>query len=911
MNTNQWDFKKLKTMKTKILYLIVFLCGLITTAQNVDIPDANFKNYLLANNTINLNKDGNISVSEANNYSGTINVKNKGITNLKGIEQFINITTLRCDDNFLTNLDLSKNIKLTNLICRDNYIKDINLTKNTKLREVNVTNNKLSSISIANSPDLEKFYADQNVLTSISVSSNAKLTTLYLAKNKLKSINVTNNPLLKDFYCNENEIVNLDVTKNINLKLLYCQSNKIVHLNISENTSLTKLNCSDNQLGALNVANSNNPSIQEMDATENQNLTCIQIDANFTPTAIFKKDITASFDSNCGIPTTNNPNGTATCYDPPVIKYFKGFYQTTERMKTGNVEMGSGLKSMYYRIQIPQNPNVGSRTLSVSSCREDYSKGTLYVAKGDCGNLDQDAKFATSCNGNSNEGVKYYNGAASDNTTYTIEWNSEPNGSQIDGAEDPFFWEWEYNGPEACDPAAINDIQVDRENGKATITFTENGNNGNYQIYVIEDNGSYPLLGDTKKVVGASPAIISGLKKNTHYKVYISAPCSNSEFQSGFGIYDNDNFDTFNSTTPPNDNICDAAEILLDKTSASNAFVNLEATTETNEPSGNCFNNSADQTVWFHFVAPTSGKVEITTDLDPQGTNEDTEIALYKKPSNCADASTLEPAIACNQDEGNIGDGNNSIIIKSGLIPGERYYIQVGGSSDGSFGLEIKTLPADTQSESTILPLDSPVADFSLAEATYSGITTNCGTPVLDYWISIIAPASGKITIDASTNTGKIVKLDLYELVDNVLTSLGVCGDGSLSFKTSQKSNTISGLTAGKEYYIMVFPEEGNEFNTFSMSVKDANPLSVNSTDLLKQQLLIYPNPAKEKVDISMQNNSIINSVQLFSLVGKKVIEKTDKKSKIHLNTSNLSSGIYILKLNVEGKSISKKIIIH
>lgn len=889
-------------MKTKLFYTFILLSVFTVKAQNVNIPDANFKAYLLANFQINLNKDNEISLAEATNTTAIISVRDKAITNLKGIEAFVNITSLRCDKNFITSLDLSKNTKLTNLIAKDNQLNTINLTKNTKLREVNLSNNKLTNISVANSPDLEKLYVDENGLTNLYVGANAKLKTLYAHKNKIKSIDVSKNTLLQDFFVYENQLTYLDVTKNTALKKLYCQDNNIVHLNISENAVLTRLNCSDNQLGALNVANGNNPKIVEFIAINNANLSCIQIDANFSPTAIFQKDITASFDANCGIPTTNNPNGSSTCFDPPVIKYFKGFYQTTEWMKIGGQKMGSGIHSMFYRIQIPQNNNGGARTLSINSCSFDSSKGTLFVAKGDCDNLDQDAKFATSCSGG---GVKYYNGAANDNTTYTIEWNSDPNGNQIDAAADPFYWEWEYNGPEACEPATINDIQVDRENGKATITFTENGNNGNYQIYVVEE-GEYPLLGDTKKVVGASPAIISGLKKNKYYKVYISAPCSNSEFQSGFGVYDNDLFNTFSDTAPENDNICDAIEITLDTASAPNAYVNINATTETNEPSGSCFNSSAEQTVWFEFVAPTSGKVKITTDLDPQGTNKDTEIALYKTPSDCNDASTLGTALACDQDGGTVEDGENSTIIKSGLIPGNKYYVQVGGSSDGSFGLEIHTLPADTQSESTILPIDSPATDFSLLNATYSGVSTNCGTPILDYWISIIAPASGKVSIDVITNTAKTAKIDIYQLVDNVLTSLGFCGDGSLSFKNTQNGTQISGLTPGGQYYIMVFPEEGGEFNSFTLEVKDTNPLSTDNYTNLENEINIYPNPVSKYITIISKNT--IQQLELLDALGKKVAEINPNKETF--NVSNFSKGLYFIKAKINDKLIAKKIFI-
>jgi hypothetical protein len=38
----------------------------------VNIPDANFKNYLLANTDINTNEDNEIQCAEAENYSGNM-----------------------------------------------------------------------------------------------------------------------------------------------------------------------------------------------------------------------------------------------------------------------------------------------------------------------------------------------------------------------------------------------------------------------------------------------------------------------------------------------------------------------------------------------------------------------------------------------------------------------------------------------------------------------------------------------------------------------------------------------------------------------------------------------------------------------------------------------------------------------
>ena len=90
---------------------------MIGFGQNVNIPDANFKNYLVNNIAINTNGDSEIQVSEASAFSGTINCSNQNISDLTGIEAFTTLITLYCTDNYLTSLDVSSNTSLIHLSC--------------------------------------------------------------------------------------------------------------------------------------------------------------------------------------------------------------------------------------------------------------------------------------------------------------------------------------------------------------------------------------------------------------------------------------------------------------------------------------------------------------------------------------------------------------------------------------------------------------------------------------------------------------------------------------------------------------------------------------------------------------------------------------------------------------------------
>ena len=108
-------------MKKTLLLFTTYLCLGVSAifAQNVNIPDFNFKNYLLNNPTINTNSDTEISVAEAQAFTGTISATSLGITDLTGIEAFVNITTLEVYSNILTSLICL--FKLCFIVCNPLY----------------------------------------------------------------------------------------------------------------------------------------------------------------------------------------------------------------------------------------------------------------------------------------------------------------------------------------------------------------------------------------------------------------------------------------------------------------------------------------------------------------------------------------------------------------------------------------------------------------------------------------------------------------------------------------------------------------------------------------------------------------------------------------------------------------------
>ena len=179
-------------MKKPLLIILALLFTGYTNAQNVTIPDANFKAYLVGNSSINTNSDTEIQISEASLFTGGIYCQNLTISDLTGIEAFTSLTALYCHNNQLTSLNLSNNTNLIELYCYSNPLSTLNVSNLTNLVSLYCYDNSLTSLNVLNCISLQEFYAYNNNLTSLNLSTNTSLWTLFINDNQLTSLNVKN-----------------------------------------------------------------------------------------------------------------------------------------------------------------------------------------------------------------------------------------------------------------------------------------------------------------------------------------------------------------------------------------------------------------------------------------------------------------------------------------------------------------------------------------------------------------------------------------------------------------------------------------------------------------------------------------------------------------------------------------------
>lgn len=278
-------------MKKLYTLLFVVLVAFSSTAQIVNIPDANFKAKLLAASPANeiastqtpdadgwvttyskidTNNDGEIQVSEAEAIK-YLNFQYGSILNVTGLEFFTNLQNFGCSNNNitsinlsqnldlkvltlninqLTSLDVSQNLALTNLQCTGNPLGTLNLSQNIQLKLLICIGAQLSSLDVSNNIALEYLMCDYNPLNALDVSQNVFLNRLYCTNNQLTSLDISENTLLKNLSCNDNQITSLDVSQNPILEVLYCYNNQITSLDI-QYQPLNILWCYNNQLTNL------------------------------------------------------------------------------------------------------------------------------------------------------------------------------------------------------------------------------------------------------------------------------------------------------------------------------------------------------------------------------------------------------------------------------------------------------------------------------------------------------------------------------------------------------------------------------------------------------------------------------------------------------------------------------------
>lgn len=285
-------------MRTKLFCLLYFLMlSLGINAQNISIPDANFKAILMLSSPTNYvakdlngnwvkidaNNDGEIQQSEANNiswlYAGENPNYNYHIQSIEGIKSFTNVTSLTIEAYpQLASIDVSNMTSLISLTMHTSAT-SANLSGLVNLQSLDCSSNSFTTLDISTLNQLNTLIAYHGNLSSIIFPTSGNLVGININDNHLTTLDVSQYPQLAYLDCSQNQIsnlnlnglsqlVNLDVEKNLltslilsgcnSLERLYCANNLLNTLDISNKPNLINVYSSSNLLQSVNITNSSN-----------------------------------------------------------------------------------------------------------------------------------------------------------------------------------------------------------------------------------------------------------------------------------------------------------------------------------------------------------------------------------------------------------------------------------------------------------------------------------------------------------------------------------------------------------------------------------------------------------------------------------------------------------------------------
>lgn len=230
----------------KLFTLFALSFCLQATAQYVNIPDSNFRNFLIGQypNCFNAAKQMDTTCTAILNEKVII-CRNTNISNVDGIQFFINLVSIDFSKNKLKSIIKLPN-KLSSMDVSSNQIDSIkNLPKS--LRTLVCSTNQLINLPIL--PDsLSELTCSKNKLTSLPLLPST-LQILDISYNNISSSQIILPDSLQYFNCRHNTLVNLPILP-ANLGALDCGHNLLNTLPSLPNL-LGHLNCDSNRLTSL------------------------------------------------------------------------------------------------------------------------------------------------------------------------------------------------------------------------------------------------------------------------------------------------------------------------------------------------------------------------------------------------------------------------------------------------------------------------------------------------------------------------------------------------------------------------------------------------------------------------------------------------------------------------------------
>ncbi|MGV3697479.1 DUF7619 domain-containing protein [Flavobacterium sp.] len=456
----------------KLFYLLVLLTS-SAQAQNINIPDANFKQILLSITSasqqaygnggyikVDANSDGEIQLLEAQAVDSLtldiFSVPEPHIANLTGISGFSNLKKLSCSGHTtlsnITGLSTLSSLKV--LYISQGALTTLDVSMLSNLEDLRIMSfNNLVSLNVSGLANLSFFNCMYNDLTSLNLTGLSSLETLRCDGNQLTALNVSSCPNLVWLECSENQIQNLTIGALNDLVLISSYGNQLASLNLNGLPNLSFLDFGTNPISSIDL--SALPSLAFLQC-ENTLLTTI----------------------DC----SNNPLNQLYCYDNPQLE--------TIFMKNGTdmsffVESLIGCTNLHFVcIDESEAATVLDAVDNAGLSNVVVNTYCSFVPGGDYNTITGNVTYDSNNNGCDSED------ALNQNIRVNINESNSTGASFTDLNGNYIFYT--QQGSFEITPSVENPTFFTITPTTATIPFADNNNNTAIQNFCILPNGNHP-----------------------------------------------------------------------------------------------------------------------------------------------------------------------------------------------------------------------------------------------------------------------------------------------------------------------------------------------------------------------------------------------------------------------------------
>lgn len=356
---------------------------------------------------------------------------------------------------------------------------------------------------------------------------------------------------------------------------------------------------------------------------------------------------------------------------------------------------------------------------------------------------------------------------------------------------------------------------------------------------------------------------------------------------------------------PINDDPCNAILLSTNPFCSYSTFSNAGATASVGVPDPLCASYLGGD-VWFKVVVPATGiKIDSNT-----GDILDGGMAIYS--GTCSSLTLIE----CNDDDS--PNGAMPQLYNTTLIPGDTIWIrfwEFANNNNGTFQICISetNIAADESCSAALLSVGTSCTYIDLSNVGSTGSiglpAAGCGQYVdSDVWFKfIVPPATTNVIIDSNIGTITDGAMAIYYGTDCISLTLLECNDDDSPNGFMPLINNSS-FIPGETIWIRFWKYNGGS-GSFQMCVYAPEIISVPENQLIKENVIISPNPFSESATINFENPAIFGlntEISIYNIMGEKaevIISKTS--TGFEIQKGNLSNGIYFFIITSNKKNIS------